>query len=140
MAAAQLGVDADRLLQAFLRLAAIDSPSLHEGAMATAVRAELEGAGWHVIDDGSGPDTCNLFARLQVDSSDRVPLFFCSHLDVVEPCRSVQPRLRDGIIESDGTTVLGADAKVGVAALLEAARVVKDAGCPRSLELVFTWG
>jgi tripeptide aminopeptidase len=70
-------------------------------------------------------------------------VLLATHLDVVEPCRGVQPRLRDGVIESDGTTVLGADAKAGVAALLEVAHVLHEAGradVAAGLELLFTWG
>jgi len=132
--------NSERLVATFLRLAAIDSPSLHEGAIAAAVRSELEGLAWQVTDDGTGPEVGNLIARWPGDSSGAAPLFFCSHLDVVEPCRSVRPRVRDGNIESDGTTVLGADAKAGVATLLEAAHIVHETGCAQPLELVFTWG
>src|SRR5207302_3059380 len=60
-----------------------------------------------------------------------------------EPCRGVQPRVRDGAIESDGTTVLGADAKAGIAALLEVAAVLHEADradLAQRLELLFTWG
>jgi tripeptide aminopeptidase len=133
----------ERLVDTFVHLARIDSPSLHEGALAAAVRTELEALGWQVADDGSGPEVGNLIARWPGPAGGREPLFVCSHLDVVEPCRSVRPLVRDGVVASDGTTVLGADAKVGVAALLEAARVVHDAGrtdLAQSVELVFTWG
>jgi tripeptide aminopeptidase len=130
----------ERLVETFLRLAAIDSPSLHEGALAAAVCSELEDLGWRVTDDGSGPDVGNLIARWPGTSRSAEPLFFCSHLDVVEPCHSVRPRVRDGVIESDGTTVLGADAKAGVAALLECARVLRETECTQPVELVFTWG
>jgi tripeptide aminopeptidase len=133
----------ERLVDTFVRLARIDSPSLHEGALAAAVRTELEALGWQVADDGSGPEVGNLIARWPGPAGGRQPLFLCAHLDVVEPCRSVRPLVRDGVVASDGTTVLGADAKVGVAALLEAARVVHEArraDLAQSVELVFTWG
>src|SRR6266508_987161 len=132
--------DSDRLVDRFLRLAAIDSPPLQEGAIAAAVRAELEALDWRVTDDGTGPQVGNLVARWPGATSDAAPLFFCSHLDVVEPCRSVRPRVRDGMIESDGTTLLGADAKAGVAALLEVARIVHETRWTQPLEFVFTWG
>jgi len=62
-------------------------------------------------------------------------------MDVVEPCRGVNPRLEDGIIRSDGTTVLGADAKAGLAAILEAVERVRESGRPHPpLELVVTVG
>src|SRR5258708_7761412 len=101
----------ERLTRTFLELAQIDSPALHEGAMANVVQTELHRLGWEVIDDRTGPQVGNLFARRTESSGPAKHVLFATHLDVVEPCRGVQPRLRDGVIESNGTTVLGADAK-----------------------------
>jgi tripeptide aminopeptidase len=136
-------LDRDRLVDTFVRLARIDSPSRGEAAVAAVVRAELEALGFAVIDDGSGPSCGNLIARPAAAQRTGEPLLFASHLDVVEPCRGVQPRVADGQIHSDGTTVLGADAKASVAALVEAARVLRAAGPGHRgawPELVFTWG
>jgi tripeptide aminopeptidase len=136
-------VDRERLIDTFVRLARIDSPSRGEAAVAAVVRAELEALGFAVIDDGSGPSCGNLIARPSAASRTRAPLFFASHLDVVEPCRGVQPRVADGQIHSDGTTVLGADAKASVAALLEVVDVLASGRATNRrppLELVFTWG
>jgi len=132
-----------RLVQRFMALASTDSPSLHEGALAAAVRAELEALGWQVDDDGTGPECGNLIARSPGLDHAATPLLFSTHLDTVEPGRGVRPRVRQEVVESDGTTVLGADAKAGVAALLEVARVVHDLDggvVAPPTELVFTWG
>jgi tripeptide aminopeptidase len=112
-------------------------------AMARAVTADLESLGWQIVDDRTGPQVGNLLARRPHADLNPVPVLLSTHLDVVEPCRGVQPRLRVGVVESDGTTVLGADAKAGVAALLEAARVMHEADradLAAGLELLFTWG
>src|SRR5688572_6196163 len=42
------------------------------------------------------------------------PLLLSTNLDVAEPCRGVRPRVRDGAIESDGSTVLGVNAKAAL--------------------------
>ena len=42
-------------------------------------------------------------------------IFFSSHLDVVKPGIGVKPIFENGIIKTDGTTVLGADDKAGLA-------------------------
>jgi len=134
-------VDPERIVRSFLRLAAIASPSRGEGALAAAVTAEFRELGWQVLDDRTGPETGNLIAR-RPGTDVREPLLLATHLDVVPPCRDVRPRLNDGWIESDGTTVLGADAKAGLTALLEVARLV-TASPPGSFgpaELVITWG
>src|SRR5947207_8948186 len=116
---ASLVVNRERLTRTFVELARIDSPSLEEAVIAQLVRGKLEALGWQVTDDGSGPQVGNLLARLDTAPANLRPVLLSTHLDVVEPCRGVQPHVRDGAIESDGTTVLGADAKAGVAALLE---------------------
>jgi tripeptide aminopeptidase len=59
----------------------------------------------------------------------------------VEPGRGVKPVVRDGVIRTDGRTVLGADNKASVAALLEAVRTIAQHNLPhRDVDLVLTWG
>jgi len=70
------------------------------------------------------------------------PLLLSAHLDVVSPCRGVRPSREGDWIVSDGTTVLGADAKAAVAVLLEIGRVLggRARDARPALELLFTWG
>jgi tripeptide aminopeptidase len=134
--------DRERLLDTFNRLAQIDSPSRREGAVAQLLVAELTRFGWDASDDLSGPDCGNVIARLPGEAA-LEPLLFTSHMDVVMPCLGVQPRLVDGVLMSAGDTVLGADAKASVAALLEMAQILARDPTPRRrppLEIVFTWG
>jgi tripeptide aminopeptidase len=135
-----LSPDRERLLSSFVRLAEVDSPSRHEGQLAQVVREQLMDLGWHVRDDASGPDCGNIIASLP--GSERLePMLFASHMDVVMPCLGVRPQVSDGLVTSNGDTVLGADAKASVAALLEAARLLAaEPPLARPLvELVFTW-
>jgi tripeptide aminopeptidase len=139
----RLRANRDRLTRTFISLAEIDSPSLEEGAIARFVRAELEQLGWDVTDDRTGPQVGNLLARRPGSASSVQPVLLSTHLDVVDPCRGVRPRVGDGVLESDGATVLGADAKAGVAALLEVVRVLHETDRPdvaAGIELLFTWG
>ena len=132
----------DRLLDTFIRLAKIDSPSRREGALARLLVADLGRVGWDAADDASGPDCGNVIARLAGDEA-LEPLLFTSHMDVVMPCLGVQPRIEGGVVASAGDTVLGADAKASVAALLELAEVLATSPASRRrppLEMVFTWG
>jgi len=62
------------------------------------------------------------------------PLLLCTHMDTVEPGIGIQPVENGGVIKSSGDTVLGADNKAAVAAVMTA--VEKSKG--RSLELLFT--
>src|ERR1700730_14090605 len=113
--------DTERLVSTFSRLAALDSPSRHEGALAAFLVGEMGRLGWTVADDRSGPDCGNVIASLPGDDA-LEPLLFTSHMDVVMPCLGVQPRVVDGVFVSGGDTVLGADAKASAAAMLETAQ------------------
>jgi tripeptide aminopeptidase len=139
---AQLRPNRARLVDRFIRLAKLDSPSRREGAVAQLLVSELHALGWDVADDGSGPDCGNVIARLPGDDSVE-PLLFTSHMDVVMPCLGVHPQVVDGVLVSAGDTVLGADAKASAAGLLELAQLLASDSSPGlrpSLELVFTWG
>ena len=86
-AAASAGpAERERLLADFIRLCEIESPSKREGAMAKAVRAELEALGLEVEEDDSAAETgseCgNLLARIA--GPEAAPtILLCAHLDTV---------------------------------------------------------
>ncbi len=86
----------------------------------------------------TGSDTGNLIAlRPGRDSSHTLVL--SAHMDCVEPCRGVEPVVEDGVVRSAGETVLGGDDKVGIAAIIEAARrlLAEDGPLP-DLRVVLT--
>ena len=57
------------------------------------------------------------------------------------PPDGMRPEVRDGAVYSDGSSVLGADDKAGLAAIVEAMRAVGEAGHAHGpVELVFTVG
>jgi tripeptide aminopeptidase len=134
-------INRDRLVDEFMALCRIDSPSRHEAAIATDLEQRLLGLGLEVRNDASGPSTGNLLGRLSATGSGR-SILLTTHMDTVEPGRGVQPRLVGDEVASDGrTTILGADAKAGVAALLEGIRAIKASEQPHPLvEVVITWG
>lgn len=70
---------------------------------------------------GTIPSTCCTSDNI----TDQTPptIGFIAHVDTsYEVCgRNVQPQIRDGVITSDGTTLLGADDKAGVAEIMTAA-------------------
>lgn len=133
-------IERERLTQEFMELCRIDSPSREEAAAAADIAARLRKIGLEVVNDGSGPSTGNVIGVWPATGPGR-PVLLTTHMDTVEPGRGVRPRLSDGFVRSDGTTVLGADAKAGIAALLEGLRAVREAGLPHPLvEVVITWG
>ena len=68
-----------------------------------------------------------------------MPLFFCAHLDTVPPEGPIEPVVEDGVVRNAAGTILGADNKAAVAAMLEAVRRVVQEGLPHAgIELLFT--
>jgi len=114
--------------QTFLELVQIDSHSLQEGEIAGRLLRELESFGFQVVVDGAGEalggQTGNLIATL-AGSIEKPKLLLAAHMDTVRPGVSVKPRLDEsGTVWSDGTTVLGADDKAGITAILTAVREI----------------
>ncbi|HEY7270943.1 MAG TPA: M20/M25/M40 family metallo-hydrolase, partial [Dehalococcoidia bacterium] len=121
-----------RLLATFLDLVRIDSPSGEEDAIAAELTHRLEALGATVRRDAYG----NVIAGIGEGGE---PFLLGSHMDTVEPGRGVKPVVDGGVIRSDGSTVLGGDAKSGVTAILEGMAAVKASGAPLpALEIVFT--
>lgn len=122
-----------RVVDTFLDLVRIDSPSKEEALMARELHARLTNLGFEVSIDNSqsqtGSNTGNVIATRPGDNDQH--LVFSSHMDQVMPCLGVTPIIGDdGIIRSDGTTTLGADDKSGIAAILEGVQCALESGRP----------
>ena len=131
-----------RLVDQFMAMAKIASPSRQEGRLAAYLKPELEALGFVVEFDSAGElaggDTGNLIATLPGDP-DIEPLVLSCHMDTVTPCIGVTPIVEDGVIRSDGTTVLGGDDKAGIAAIIEGVRRIRERGVRHGLiQAVFT--
>ena len=119
------------LLDEFLELVQIDSETKHEEGIVTILKEKMESFGFTVIEDNSkevtGHGAGNLIATLKGTVEGADPIYFTCHMDTVVPGKGIKPELReDGYIYSDGTTILGADDKAGIAALFEMASVLKE--------------
>ncbi len=132
------------VLELFTELAAIPSPPGEERAVADRVSGYLEALALEVDEDDAGPrigsDVGNLLARLPATSPNGgVPIFLCAHLDTVPPTAALEPVVEDGVVRNAGGTILGADNKAAVAAMLEAARRILAENRPHAgIELLFT--
>jgi tripeptide aminopeptidase len=125
-------IDSERLLQSFLSLVRIDNPSRQEARMAEAVMRHLRELGLAPEQDAKG----NVIAAVPGRGE---PLLLSAHLDSVAPANGKAPVVENGIVRSEGATVLGADDLAGVAAILEAVRSVTAGGDGhRAAEIVFT--
>jgi tripeptide aminopeptidase len=107
----------------FMELVAIPSPSGRERALGEQIADWLSDAGVVARFDGSGArngsDAGNLIATVP-GAPDRPTLLFVAHMDTVEAgTETVDPQLADdGVIHSAGNTILGADNKSAVAAVM----------------------
>jgi tripeptide aminopeptidase len=128
------------MLERFVRLCEVPSPTGDERAVADAVLAELRELGIEVSEDAAaGPARAgagNLIARLPGVGEGWVML--AAHLDTVPHDGRIEVVLDQGVYRSRGGTILGADNKAAVTVLMElAARHLQEAP-PIGLELVFT--
>jgi tripeptide aminopeptidase len=128
----------------FTELAAIPSPPGEEREVADRVRGYLEELGLDVFEDDAagriGSNTGNLLCRIPASSPNGgVPIFLCAHLDTVPPTGPLEPVVEDGVIRNAGGTILGADNKAAVAAMLEATSRIVTGRLPHAgIELLFT--
>jgi tripeptide aminopeptidase len=132
------------VLGLFTELAAIPSPPGSEREVADRVLAYLEDLGLEVAEDDAGArigaNSGNLLCRLEPTSENGgLPIFLCAHMDTVQPTGPLEPVVEDGVVRNAGGTILGADNKAAVAAMLEAARLILSENRPHAgIELLFT--
>jgi len=112
-------INQKRLIQTFIDLVKIDSPSGEEQAIVKNVCQKLEAIGLRSEVDSIG----NTYTFIKGMGEGVV---LNAHFDTVEPGRNVRPQIKDGIIRSDGKTVLGADNKAALAAILEVIQVLSE--------------
>jgi tripeptide aminopeptidase len=128
------------MLNRFVRLCEVPSPTGEERAVADLVLAELRALGTDVVEDAAaGPAHAgagNVIARVP-GQTDAWVMFAC-HLDTVPHDGAIEVVLDQGVYRSRGETILGADNKAAVTVLVELA--ARHAGSPAELglELVFT--
>lgn len=139
-------INQERLVNEFLELIRIDSPSRKEGAVAAVLIRKLHELGLEVqVDEQSakqaGCETGNLHGYLKGEKKDIPALLFSAHMDTVMPGEKINPNIEDGVISSDGSTILGSDDKSGIAAILEAIRHIQEDKHPHGdIEVLFTIG
>jgi tripeptide aminopeptidase len=133
------------VLSLFLELAALPSPPGEERVVADRVLEYLRALGLEAVEDdagaGIGSSIGNLLCRIEPgDGARGLPLFLCAHLDTVPPEGPIEPVVdEDGIVRNGAGTILGADNKAAVAAMLEAAARLLEDGRPHAgVELLFT--
>jgi tripeptide aminopeptidase len=130
------------VVEEFIKLASLNSPSRREGQVAGYLLGRLREMGLTPVVDNSAPltgsDTGNIIARV-AGNAEGPAILLCAHMDTVGPTEGMVPVVRDGVIYSNGKTVLGADDKAGIAIIMAAVAELMEDGEPHGpIELLFT--
>lgn len=139
-------INKERLIGEFMELVQIDSETKQEQVISKVLKQKFEALGLTVEEDDAAAKTGhgagNLIAELEGNAEGAPVLFFTSHMDTVKPGAGIKPSLgEDGYIRSDGTTILGADDKAGLAVIFEAIRLLKEQGVKHGpIQFVITVG
>ncbi len=132
----------ETLIEYFISLIKIDSESKNEKAVALKIAEDLRYLGAEVNFDNAHEKTLgnigNLYGYFN-GNIDKKPILFCAHLDTVVPGNSIKPQIKDDRIITDGTTILGADDKSGIAEIIWAIKEINEAKEDHApIEVLFT--
>ena len=133
----------ERMYNELIELLTTDSAAGKENAIADKLTEKMEALGFTVTRDNAGEtfggECGNVIAVREGEL--KGSLFLSSHMDRVPNGLGIKPVEKDGVLYSDGTTILAADDISGVCAILEGLRQVLAAGTPLPrLEVVFSVG
>ena len=127
----------ERLLQGFVDILSVDSYWGNEDRVVAIIQPRLEAAGVVCRRDQIG----NLICHWPAKGKDSPPIMLNAHMDTVLPTPEMTPVVKADAVYSDRSSVLGADDKAGVSAIVEAVAMVDEAGLPHGpIDLVFTVG
>jgi len=136
-------INTERLVDEFIRLVTIDSPSKDEREIADYLISVLKSLGAHVSEDNAaestGGNAGNILGKIKGNCEDAPALILNAHIDTVSPGRGVIPLIKEGIIYSSGDTILGSDDKSGVVIIIEVLRTLIEKNLPYGdLNILFT--
>ncbi len=120
-------INKKRLVKTFMQLARIASPSYHEEKVMEYLEKEFRRL--KLKTRYAGKPRQGRVGNLIVDVPGRgvrkPRVFLNAHVDTVAPGKNIKPVIRKGVIYSAGKTILGADDKACVAAILEIIRILR---------------
>lgn len=123
-------INEERLLKEFLELVQVDSETKNEAEIAKVLKQKFSELGVEVVEDDTtattGHGAGNLICTLNGSKEQVDTIYFTSHMDTVVPGKGIKPSIKDGYVVTDGTTILGADDKAGLAVMIEVVRVLKE--------------
>ena len=131
------------MLAEFKEIVAIPCHGRQERVVADVLCKKLEDLGFSIKEDDAGEKlggNCgNVWAFLPGNKPGAKRVLLNAHMDGVEPCGGTTVVLKDGVLYSDGTTILAGDDKSGVVGILEALRMLKEENAPHGdIQVLFT--
>lgn len=131
-------INQDRLIETFIELIRINSPSFNEREIGDFLNKRLEYTGC-TVEFQEYDKSFNIIAFKKGTISNIPPLLLSGHMDTIEPTEGITFSIEDGVIRTTGNTVLGADDKSALAQILEVLAVINEKEIPHGdLEIVFT--
>jgi tripeptide aminopeptidase len=135
-------INRDLIVKKFLDLAVIEGTPLHEKRVATYVRKELARSGIlteELAINVDGAESGNILCTLPSTDLRKPVTLLCAHLDTVQSTNDLKPVVEEDRIRSDGSTILGADNRAGVAALIYLLQAVHEESLPtKNVAVLFT--
>lgn len=114
----------------FTKLVSIPSPSGGETKLGKTLTHELVNMGFEVSVDMEG----NVLGRSEGHGE---PILLSGHLDTVQGSTKIKPIIRDGVVKSEGNTILGGDNKAALSAMLCALKKMRK-NKRRNMEVIFS--
>ncbi len=131
-------VKRQRLINTFIELIKINSPSFREREISEFIAQQLKSCSFDVLLQDYG-QSLNIIARKEGVDKGAPTLILNAHMDTVEDTEKIEFAISDGRIRSIGPTVLGSDDKSGIAQIIEALRVIQETGAAHgTIEVVLT--
>ena len=130
----------ERLVKTFCDLVSTGSETGRERTFCLKLEKALTAIGFEVERDEAGEkcgsDGFNIYGYLPGEGES---VLLSCHTDTVSPGDGIKPVERDGVIYSDGTTILGSDDKSGIAEIIEAVTRLRESGAGhRPVEVLFS--
>ncbi len=134
-------VNRDRIVDTFMKLGVIDGIYGNELEIANNLLNRLNNLGLEASMDDAGKtfggNAGNIIASLP-GTVDVPSVFLCAHMDTIQSTKNLKHVVKDGIISSDGTTILGGDNRAGLSVILEILQVLTEQSLPHGpVEVLF---
>lgn len=132
----------ERLTELFLDLTRLRSPSRDERLVGDAIKKHLAALDIPSHEDETAAaiagNTGNIWCLVRGEGT--LPhLALGAHMDTVTPTDAIEPVLEDGVFRNSKRTILGADDKAAIAALLHATEMLRHSGKQfPTYEMLFT--